>query len=99
MPHSIEKVSQVSIAAPVPLRTQEDKSIVDSLATISGPVSNTNLVNAVSNCLGLEFEILVTAIKNFDALLDFSKLRYHLLNYEARQNFVPITPLASLLAS
>lgn len=61
------------------------KSLADELTAIQEPVSNSDLVTYVLRDLGLDYQMIVTAILNFPPLPSFSDLRTRLLAFEGQQ--------------
>jgi hypothetical protein len=61
------------------------KSLADELTAIQEPVSNSDLVTYVLRGLGLNYQMIVTAILNFPPLPSFSDLRTRLLAFEGQQ--------------
>ncbi|KAI5343099.1 hypothetical protein L3X38_010975 [Prunus dulcis] len=72
------------------------KSLADELTAIQEPVSNSDLVTYVLRGLGLDYQMIVTAILNFPPLPSFSNLRTRLLAFEGQQALVAqMAPVAS----
>ncbi|CAL2280030.1 unnamed protein product [Prunus armeniaca] len=60
------------------------KSLADELTAIQEPVSNSDLVTYVLRGLGIDYQMIVTAILNFPPLPSFSDLRTRLLAFEGQ---------------
>ncbi|XP_020416779.1 uncharacterized protein LOC109948391 [Prunus persica] len=72
------------------------KSLADELTAIQEPVSNSDLVTYVLRGLGIDYQMIVTAILNFPPLPSFSDLRTRLLAFEGQQALAAqMAPVAS----
>ncbi|XP_038685722.1 uncharacterized protein LOC119985503 [Tripterygium wilfordii] len=68
------------------------KSLSNSLASISAPISNKDLVLAVLRGLGADYMMLRTTILNTPPLPDFLELRSRILTFESTNQCPSMTP-------